>query len=233
MASHLADLTLQEVYTQVQQSTPCAVFALKPDYTPHDLKVAYRALALRLHPDKCGDDSLRDLHTALFKRVQDAYEQLLAKGPGSSVPTSPESSTVPEESGETSSEAISDDAEFASFETKPATCGWSAEDFKRYFRALDELRARDQAMWEEIERPTLPKRHTPCMSKKTAERVRRVRQERCAEHETFMMRHLLDMRLWDLAEARSKLRKRMASLHPKCEEEQSSSRSDIEQEWED
>lgn len=227
-------MSLEEIYAQVQQSTPRAIFALKPDYTPHDLKVAYRALALRLHPDKCSDDDLRELHTALFKRVQDAYEQLLAKGLGSSDPTSPESSTHEEDQGEASSETHSEeDDQFSSFETKPATCGWSAEEFKRYFRAMDEVRARDQAMWEEIERPTLPRRRGPCMSKKTAERVQRVRQERCAEHERFVMRHQLDIRLWTLAEAQAKFRKRRASLQAAMREEYSLSHSEDDQEWED
>ncbi|KXT03514.1 hypothetical protein AC578_1616 [Pseudocercospora eumusae] len=226
MASRFATLTLHEIYSQVQQSTPCAVFALKPDHTPHDLKLAYRALALRLHPDKCSHDNLRDFHSDLFKRVQDAYEQLLSKGPD---PTPPASSTRQEDSTATHNQ----NDEFAPFETKPTTCRWSAEDFKRYFRAMDEVRAREEAMWEEIERPKLPKRKIPCMSKGTAERVRRVRQERCAEHERFLMRYRLDMRLWDLAEARLSFRKRRVSLQAGMKGEQMPIGDEGEQEWEE
>ncbi|KXT16139.1 hypothetical protein AC579_5102 [Pseudocercospora musae] len=169
MASQFANLTSQEIYTQVQQSALCAVFAVKPDHTPHDLKVAYRALALRLHPDKCSNGKLRDRHTELFKRVQDAYEQLISKGPDSPNPTPTESWTHQEDSSGTSDHNDSEHDEFCSFETKPMTSSWSVEDFKRYFRAMDEVRAREKAMWEEMERPTLPKRRSPCMSKKTAE----------------------------------------------------------------
>jgi len=39
------------------------------------IRPAYKALALALHPDKCQAD-LRELHTTLFQKVQDAYETL-------------------------------------------------------------------------------------------------------------------------------------------------------------
>ncbi|KAK3115983.1 hypothetical protein LTR53_004155 [Teratosphaeriaceae sp. CCFEE 6253] len=44
-----------------------------------NVKSAYRKLAIQLHPDKCSPE-LRPLHTALFQRLQDAYETLSTTG---------------------------------------------------------------------------------------------------------------------------------------------------------
>lgn len=48
-------------------------------WTVADFRIAYRALALRLHPDKCPP-SQAELHTRLFAKVQNAYEDLCTKG---------------------------------------------------------------------------------------------------------------------------------------------------------
>lgn len=44
-----------------------------------DFRIAYRALALRLHPDKCPP-SQAELYTRLFAKVQNAYEDLCKQG---------------------------------------------------------------------------------------------------------------------------------------------------------
>ena len=53
-----------------------ARLGLRPGASPAEIKVAYRRLAKRFHPDRAGDAGL-----ATFLSVQAAYESLLTRAP--------------------------------------------------------------------------------------------------------------------------------------------------------
>jgi curved DNA-binding protein CbpA len=53
---------------------PYNALGLAKDATPESIKKAYRKLALRLHPDKCTDDSQKAHNTEEFHKVQQAYD---------------------------------------------------------------------------------------------------------------------------------------------------------------
>lgn len=55
----------------LSRSTATSLLALHGQFTPADLKKAYREASLRCHPDKAGTAS-----TEAFQRIQDAYEVL-------------------------------------------------------------------------------------------------------------------------------------------------------------
>lgn len=70
---------LSTLYLQVEQGqSPAAVLGIDINTTRDEVREAYHALALRLHPDKAPTDSLRELHTSLFKKVNAAYKYILA-----------------------------------------------------------------------------------------------------------------------------------------------------------
>ena len=47
------------------------------DATEAEIRDAYRALALRVHPDKAPSGSLRELHTSLFQKLLESCGTLL------------------------------------------------------------------------------------------------------------------------------------------------------------
>ena len=53
-----------------------ARLGLRPGASPAEIKVAYRRLAKRFHPDRAGDEGL-----ATFLSIQAAYEALLTRAP--------------------------------------------------------------------------------------------------------------------------------------------------------
>lgn len=52
-------------------SNPYSVLGVKDDATQDDIKKAYRALALKFHPDRAGKTGLDD-----FRKITQAYEQI-------------------------------------------------------------------------------------------------------------------------------------------------------------
>jgi len=72
---------LTRLYLQVDGgSDPMDVLGLQDGASLTDAKTAYRALALRLHPDKVTDEGLEATHTRLFQKVQAAYDILEDQG---------------------------------------------------------------------------------------------------------------------------------------------------------
>jgi curved DNA-binding protein CbpA len=53
---------------------PYNALGLAKDATPESIKKAYRKLALRLHPDKCTEESQKARNTEEFHKVQQAYD---------------------------------------------------------------------------------------------------------------------------------------------------------------
>jgi curved DNA-binding protein CbpA len=58
------------------RSSAYARLGLRPGASPNEIKVAYRRLAKRYHPDRAGDEGL-----ATFLSIQAAYEALLTRAP--------------------------------------------------------------------------------------------------------------------------------------------------------
>lgn len=70
---------LYSIYTRIEEAaTPVATLGLADNRAPSasDVRSSYRQLALRLHPDEFPSPNLLALHTELFLKVQQAYEQL-------------------------------------------------------------------------------------------------------------------------------------------------------------
>lgn len=79
------DSQLPTIYLQIEYAdSPFTTLGVGADSTEADIRDAYRALALRIHPDKAPLDSLRELHTSLFQKVQAAYDDLLRNHLGQS-----------------------------------------------------------------------------------------------------------------------------------------------------
>ncbi|KAH3901916.1 Xdj1p SCDLUD_001700 [Saccharomycodes ludwigii] len=53
-----------------------AILECSSDATTEEIKRSYRKLALKYHPDKCTDESLRIKHETIFKKISEAYEVL-------------------------------------------------------------------------------------------------------------------------------------------------------------
>jgi curved DNA-binding protein CbpA len=69
---------LQQVRAQIENAiTPFDILGLPTTGPrgPKDIKIAYRTLALQIHPDKCQPGQ-EELHTRLFAKLQNAYEKL-------------------------------------------------------------------------------------------------------------------------------------------------------------
>ena len=79
MASNITqDIPLSTLYLQIEYAdSPFATFGISNDSTEAEVRDAFHALALRIHPDKAPSDNLRELHTSLFQKVQAAYNELL------------------------------------------------------------------------------------------------------------------------------------------------------------
>jgi hypothetical protein len=61
---------------RAHRSGAYARLGLRPGASPAEIKVAYRRLAKRFHPDRAGEEGI-----ATFLAIQAAYEALLARGP--------------------------------------------------------------------------------------------------------------------------------------------------------
>ncbi|KAF7186672.1 hypothetical protein HII31_11904 [Pseudocercospora fuligena] len=70
---------LPTLYLQIQYAnSPYEILGISSQpSTASALRDVFRALALRIHPDKAPSSQLRELHTSLFQKVFDAYETLL------------------------------------------------------------------------------------------------------------------------------------------------------------
>lgn len=71
VAGRLADA--QRRARTAQPVNHYAVLGVKPAATPGEVKQAYRALALRFHPDKAGAELGAEAAGALFKLASEAY----------------------------------------------------------------------------------------------------------------------------------------------------------------
>ena len=79
MASEaLEEIPLTTLYLQIEYGdVPVAVLGIRTGASDIEIRDAYRAVALRIHPDKAPSERLRELHTLLFQKVQTAYDTLL------------------------------------------------------------------------------------------------------------------------------------------------------------
>ena len=66
------------VYMQLSQTDPATILDVAPDASLEDVRQAFRALALQLHPDKAPSEELRPKHTELFQKLQQAYEAMIS-----------------------------------------------------------------------------------------------------------------------------------------------------------
>lgn len=124
-----APTELLELYAQIDYSkTPFEILGLPhtESRSPKNIKAAYHALARRIHPDKCQPGQT-DLHTRLFKRVQDAYEQamqqqsILSKEPRTPTRNHPKTKSPGENEEPTSNPEHSQGAHsFRGYRTSPA-----------------------------------------------------------------------------------------------------------------
>jgi curved DNA-binding protein CbpA len=72
------EVPLTTLYLQIEYGDiPAAVLGIGTRASEVEIRDAYRALALRIHPDKAPSEGLRELHTLLFQKVQTAYNSLL------------------------------------------------------------------------------------------------------------------------------------------------------------
>ncbi|KAK5124315.1 hypothetical protein LTR85_002018 [Meristemomyces frigidus] len=77
-STFIEQVPLSTVYLQIGHAdTPSAALGIGGDASESDIRDTYRALALRIHPDKAPSDHLRELHTSLFQKLQAAYNELL------------------------------------------------------------------------------------------------------------------------------------------------------------
>jgi hypothetical protein len=68
--------TTKRTHKSGLRSSAYARLGLRPGASPTEIKVAYRRLAKRYHPDRAGDEGL-----ATFLSIQAAYEALLTRAP--------------------------------------------------------------------------------------------------------------------------------------------------------
>lgn len=64
------DSHLQTDKTNFKRSNSMEILQIEPPITERDLKVAYKKMALKTHPDKCGNNED-------FIKVNEAYNELL------------------------------------------------------------------------------------------------------------------------------------------------------------
>ena len=72
------EIPLTTLYLQIEYGDiPTAVLGIGTGASQVAIRDAYRAIALRIHPDKAPSEGLRELYTLLFQKVQTAYNTLL------------------------------------------------------------------------------------------------------------------------------------------------------------
>jgi curved DNA-binding protein CbpA len=72
------EIPLSTLYLQIESgNTPSAILGIGRNASDLEVREAYRAIALKIHPDKAPSENLREVHTLLFQKVQTAYESLL------------------------------------------------------------------------------------------------------------------------------------------------------------
>lgn len=74
----MADDVFSNVYRQLSQTDPAAILGVAADAPLEDVRQAFRALALQLHPDKAPSEELRLKHTELFQKLLQAYEAMIS-----------------------------------------------------------------------------------------------------------------------------------------------------------
>jgi curved DNA-binding protein CbpA len=78
-------IPLSTLYLQIEYgNNPIAVLGIGSNASDLEIRDAYRAIALKIYPDKAPSDSVREVHTLLFQKVQVAYDSLLATQDGES-----------------------------------------------------------------------------------------------------------------------------------------------------
>jgi hypothetical protein len=66
---------LRQLYLQIEYAElPFEILAINKKPTEVEVREGYRALALRIHPDKAPTEQLQEIHSYLFKKVHGAYE---------------------------------------------------------------------------------------------------------------------------------------------------------------
>ncbi len=78
-AETIGETPLATLYARIHKAvSPYAVLGVDRDCPGPEVREVYRALALKIHPDKVPKDDfgLRELHTSLFQKVQGAYAVL-------------------------------------------------------------------------------------------------------------------------------------------------------------
>jgi curved DNA-binding protein CbpA len=79
------EIPLTTLYLQIEYGDiPTAVLGVGPEAPQVGIRVAYRAIALRIHPDKAPNEGLRELHTLLFQKNQTTYDSSLETREGAS-----------------------------------------------------------------------------------------------------------------------------------------------------
>lgn len=134
------NVNLADIYRQVDQSSPLAILGLKPGASIPDVRAAYRFLALILHPDKCDWD-LRDKHSELFQKVQEAFETLQANPPDPSDTDLTDVYRQVEQS----------DCPFAILGLEP---GASRLEIKLAYRSLARILHPDKCDWDRVDKHT-------------------------------------------------------------------------------
>jgi curved DNA-binding protein CbpA len=79
------EIPFTTLYLQIEYGDiPTAVLGVGLGASEVEIRDAYRAIALRIHPDKAPNEGLRELHTLLFQKVQTAYDSSLEARDGES-----------------------------------------------------------------------------------------------------------------------------------------------------
>jgi len=69
--------SLQTLYLQIEYAnTPSAVLGVSENASETEVHDAYRAIALKIHPDKAPSENLREIHTSRFQKLQAAHVTL-------------------------------------------------------------------------------------------------------------------------------------------------------------
>lgn len=68
---------MPSIYLQIEYgNSPWAILGVSENASSSEIQSAYRAICLKIHPDKASE-SLQDLQTSLFQKLQAAYDALV------------------------------------------------------------------------------------------------------------------------------------------------------------